>query len=966
MMPRRVMSVALLVSLFSTFLLAQEGDPMTQVATAVPGGARVIKNAEIVFTGLFETWRRDGSLWCERSDTYMYVTCMRVAGWPQDYAEVITVSGYGPSFGYSQETWWAHYFPPPGRDRRIGEATGFGFRWEQHKTPEAYWQALKQAIDAGKPVYGPYMEGVLFIGYREAERADERQVRPLAAVFVEPGSWWTWARFCDWHAKHSDGGWFGCHTGRVKAVPPRDSALAVLRLMVQMASADPRRSNPQFAGVLWGLAGILAYADDLADTSKSGAPQDDGGFFQGGWRGCHNIIPQMSGRPAAAVYLRRVAPLFPAAQKHILAAAAAYDCATDAWREFDRQLGRALVASGHDHTAAWLDPAHRTAGASAVRQAHDHEESAIAAIAQALAAVDASSSPPGVTAAVAAVPATEAKRAGVPASAVLLADVPWVGFYKGPDKGNPEDHPLPSVMRALMEYRGDDLGLPGFAERRGTWRWSACALFHGTTGSGFAFAWKHPYGEGYLGRTWIQAFDKVFATAGYDCRMVLRPAFAAGQDYAGPLSDDPNEFRHQIVQSIRERRLPVIAIGVIGPDEPCLISGFENDGEVLIGWSFFQDDARQDPRVGFDAAGRFVLRDWFRDLRGLVVPGDKADWPAARRDLCVEALRRDLALLCECGPAGDPRAAAAYQAWIAYLLAPLAEGAAADPRQLDPLHAKHNECVGELAERRAYAGTFLSLAAEVLPAVAADLQEACHCHQAMHDLLWRVWQTLGLWHKTDDDKLRRYAQPEFRVELASLVRRLQAWDAESARHLRAALVRLGVAETDLPPLPTPAPVTGLRDMGIEQPLLGRLGRLWETPDPVIPGVAAPVGPGLAAAVRAAAAVTEWPISAPLRGDADLRAWAAAAGWHLRVVEVPPDEPLLARARRINDVILSCLYGQPVATTHAGRPAVVVGYEHLAGETLRVRLPGQSDDDPAAKIRLDDKGWGQTWAFLVGR
>ena len=305
-----------------------------------------------------------------------------------DYADVITLSGYGPSFGYSQEKWWAHYFPPPGRDKRIADATGFGFRWVQYKTPEEYWDALKESIDDGTPVRGPYGEGVLFIGYRDADRIEDRQVRPLARVFVEPGSWWTWEHFVDWHKKHSDGGWHGCHTGRVDTIPAEDSAVEVLRMMVEMATDDPRSHNPRFEGVIWGLPGIAAYADDLADMSKSGAKEEDGGYFQGGWRGCHNICPQMSGRPAAATYLNRIAPLFEAdTKRHILAAAEHYAKATDAWHEFDRQLSRALEESGHDHTEAWQDPAHRKAGAAAVRQAHDHEKAAIAEIGKALRAV---------------------------------------------------------------------------------------------------------------------------------------------------------------------------------------------------------------------------------------------------------------------------------------------------------------------------------------------------------------------------------------------------------------------------------------------------------------------------------------------------------------------------------------------------------------------------------------------------
>ncbi len=557
------------------------------------------------------------------------------------------------------------------------------------------------------------------------------------------------------------------------------------------------------------------------------------------------------------------------------------------------------------------------------------------------------------------------KQAQTGNGAVLLEDVPWVGFYQGPKKGNPEDHPLPSVMRALMEYLGDDLELPHFADQRGKWRWPACALFHGVTGSGFGFAWQQPYGEGYLGKELFHTYERSFAVAGYECQTLLRPAFAAKMDYAGPISDDGQEYRRRIVESIRDHRVPVIAIGVIGPDEPCLICGFEADGEVITGWNFFLDEVRKDSRASLDADGRFAVRDWFRDLRGIVLPGHPLAQPPDRRELCIEALQRDLALLCDCGSADNPMGVAAYQAWLEYLLKPVPEAVAGDPRQIEPLYGKHNDPIGELAERRAYAATFLDQAVDLLP-TAAELRQAPYCDQAMHDLLWRVWQTLGVWHKTDDDKLRRFAQPEFRRELAALVRRLQAWDLESASHIRAALLQLGVPETDLPTLPTLPPIEGLRDLGVEHPLPGRLGRLWETPEPAIPGVPAPAGFGLGDAVQAATAATDRPITTALPADGNLRTWAAQAGWEVKIVDLLPDEPLITRAQRINDVIVSCLYGLPVATTHDGRPVVVVGYNHLAGETLRVRLPGQRNDEPTAQIRLDDPGWGPTWVFLVGR
>ena len=345
-------------------------------------GRRVwIEGAKEMFHRHFEDQEAGrGTPWAERCDTYMYLAQMRIAGLDVDYADLITIAGYGPSFAYApqpHDKWMAHYFPIAERDERIAHATGFQCRWQQYKDVEAYWQALKRAIDVGQAVHAPNEEDILFIGYEEAENPEDRKVMPVAIVFVDDDEW-HWDQFVQWHSRGMVDGWSGCMEARVAPWPARQSAVEVMELMVRVAEGDDPRRMPD-DGVIWGIDGVAAYAADLADLSKSGAVEEQGGYFQGGWRGCHNVMPQMSGRPAAAAYLKKVVPLFAEdARSHLEAAAAAYEKATDAWRVYDRQLGRALKGMPHDE--AWQDPEHRRAGAAAVREAADHERDAIAAV----------------------------------------------------------------------------------------------------------------------------------------------------------------------------------------------------------------------------------------------------------------------------------------------------------------------------------------------------------------------------------------------------------------------------------------------------------------------------------------------------------------------------------------------------------------------------------------------------------
>jgi hypothetical protein len=352
-------------------------------------GKRVwLEGAKEVFLKHFEDSKKGLTTpWAERSDTYMYLAQMRIAGWPVDYADLITVAGYGPSFAYApgpKDRWGAHYFPPKGRDARIAHATGCQYRWRRYEDVEEYWQALKQAIDEGQAVHGPNEENILFIGYVDAEKPEDRKVMPVAIVFVDEDEW-TWEQFAKWHGRQMVNGWFGRIEKRVEPWPARKSALETMATMAEAGMGEDSRQRPDDR-VVWGVAGIEAYAKDLADLAKSGAEEDQGGFFQGGWRGCHNVYPQMSGRPAAATYLKRIAPLFEGeARELILAAAAEYSEATKAWEAYTGQLGRECEeVAGVKHSVAWTSETQRKAGATAVAKAAKHERGALVALQKAL------------------------------------------------------------------------------------------------------------------------------------------------------------------------------------------------------------------------------------------------------------------------------------------------------------------------------------------------------------------------------------------------------------------------------------------------------------------------------------------------------------------------------------------------------------------------------------------------------
>lgn len=317
--------------------------------------------------------------WQPRSAITTHLVCMRAAGWRSvDYETLMTLSGFGVSFAYEpKDKFWVSYVPPHGGDERITQATGFGWEWLHLGSADQAWTAVKKTLDARKPIRAPYLEDLVIAGYQAAARKLHRKVYVLCVPFAESGQWWTWRQFVDWFNTHSRR-YLARHTKRVKKVAARQIAIEVMENIVGWAQNNPMANSRVYSGVRFGIEGIEAYAADIADTSK------DESYFHQGWLGCHNIYPQWTARKCTAMYLKQAAKKFASKVScHLLAATREYKAAYGAWQKWESHLGRKDKAP----KGAWQTKTHRRAGAVAVRKALEHEKSAIAEVAAALALV---------------------------------------------------------------------------------------------------------------------------------------------------------------------------------------------------------------------------------------------------------------------------------------------------------------------------------------------------------------------------------------------------------------------------------------------------------------------------------------------------------------------------------------------------------------------------------------------------
>ena len=371
----------------------------------------------------------------------------------------------------------------------------------------------------------------------------------------------------------------------------------------------------------------------------------------------------------------------------------------------------------------------------------------------------------------------------------VLEGVPKVGFYQG-DPRCPEDIAFPAVMRSLLEYLGEsDYGCkhstsfkPGCAVS------CAYSFMLGVCGAAFFLSWRPGWHMDnsqitYMSDDPAAPYRRALDSVGY------------GWDHIGKdEGHDEGFFRGRILESLREKGRPVIAFGIIGPPESCIITGYDEAGDVLIGWSFFQNDPAFNAGVELEPSGCFRKRDWFAGREGLLVISEKHDKPPLG-EVYREALSWDLQV------ARTPRVTAygherftglaAYAAWAEHL-ARDDQFPADNEALLRERYQVHDQVVGSVAEARWYGCQFLIGMTERVDAgvhrdTIEELLHAAACYSGEHELMWRLWDLAG--GLGNPEGFRRAADPSLRREMASLVLQSRDKDARAADHLERALAR---------------------------------------------------------------------------------------------------------------------------------------------------------------------------------
>jgi hypothetical protein len=342
-----------------------------------------------------------------------------------------------------------------------------------------------------------------------------------------------------------------------------------------------------------------------------------------------------------------------------------------------------------------------------------------------------------------------------------ILDVVKVGFYGATgDNRSPEDFCLPACMTSLMQYLGEDIGMENNGKHVTR---HAYADFLTASGMAFGLLWHPEFCMSCMDLTQVNEHNdtikNVFNWAGYEYDILEK----------NTKGDNREDIKTRIIDQIN-RGIPVIAFGIIGPPECLIICGYDEGGDVLIGWSSFQEEEHCEKEPN----GMFCKRDWYDTLWKVVICGRKVGRKTNWKDVLVRGLSVMQKQECSHYLAGS----AAYDAWMEYVLNP--ELSKVDDTTLKSRHQLHHILVGNHAEARYYGHLSLKKFSDEETAKVADV------FMNIHDTCWKVWGVLGEYGQ--EDVWIGFRDAEKRQEIARLLSQIKELDKTAVEHLQSALM----------------------------------------------------------------------------------------------------------------------------------------------------------------------------------
>lgn len=326
---------------------------------------------------------------------------------------------------------------------------------------------------------------------------------------------------------------------------------------------------------------------------------------------------------------------------------------------------------------------------------------------------------------------------------------------------------FPICVKAVSEYLGDDI---------------SHAFIMAATGAAFRLVWNQ--------EEWDLSNIDIYHTLRESNEIYGYGAKAMGREFSflGRDADTAKEDFAEYIRSNLAKGFPVIALGVIGPPEPCIIAGYDEDLDAVMGWNFFQHDPEFASSVSTMANGYFSCTAWWEnpDTQAVMCVGPLAGSPLSHGEIIKLAAdimepRREGAYA---------KGLAAYDAWIDMLLDEKWFENSGSFDSLFPMLLVQNDAMNCISDGRKWGSEyFRQLAGSYEKTEAALCLDIADSFRRVSDTAVEMHQLIGNWDDTDS-MLQNLSSRSVREKLGGLIQRARREDSLAHEQIKTLLKQL--------------------------------------------------------------------------------------------------------------------------------------------------------------------------------
>jgi AraC-like DNA-binding protein len=335
--------------------------------------------------------------------------------------------------------------------------------------------------------------------------------------------------------------------------------------------------------------------------------------------------------------------------------------------------------------------------------------------------------------------------------------------------------PFPSCLRSCLNYMGQNIDY---------------AYVMAASGASFRLRWNTGFWDG--GNVDIMnIFDDKFEP-------FKRSFKAAGRKYTILQRGGSNKatFISFIKKEIDEGR-PVIALGIIGPPEACIISGYDNNGETLLGWSFFQNNPEFTKDTEIHETGYFICHSWWENpnTTAVISIGEEQQELVSHKELLINAI--DIMTKTKVSFKNSytnetqeyAGGQAAYDAWAVAV----GNDKEFPKNAILPILFERLMCQGDaqvmVGEGRSYAAYFVEWIGKNHEIAAEECNRAANYFRAAAQCAFKMNEVKGGFQQ-DETTTKNFAQPEVRKAIVSLILEAKENESKACELLKAVVNKL--------------------------------------------------------------------------------------------------------------------------------------------------------------------------------